>query len=84
VHRLAPNIFCCAAGTSADAEQLTRSTALDLWLLREEAELATPFGHELPISSVSTALWHLQLRLAQSSAQCHIVLGGMDACGPSL
>ena len=38
IHRLAPNIYCCGAGTAADAEQLTRAVAIELttqrWALR--------------------------------------------------
>jgi len=38
IHRLAPNIYCCGAGTAADAEQLTRAVAVELttqrWALR--------------------------------------------------
>jgi 20S proteasome alpha/beta subunit len=43
IHRLAPNIYCCGAGTAADAEQLTRAVAVELtaqrWALRLAAGL---------------------------------------------
>ena len=85
VHELAPNIWCCGAGSCADAEQLTRAAALDVWFARHEAALAsTPVS--APPTLVVAALASLRRRLlrAAGALQCAIVLGGVDASGPSL
>mmetsp|Transcript_53012 Transcript_53012/g.105183 ORF Transcript_53012/g.105183 Transcript_53012/m.105183 type:complete len:360 (+) Transcript_53012:187-1266(+) len=34
IHRIAPNIYCCGAGTAADAEHLTQAVARELSALR--------------------------------------------------
>lgn len=37
IHYLAPNIYCCGAGTAADTESITRLIASELELLRFQA-----------------------------------------------
>eukprot|EP01036_Dinobryon_divergens_P038033 gene38033-49859_t len=40
IHTISPRIFCCAAGTSADCDQITRRAGHFLATLRIEKELA--------------------------------------------
>lgn len=77
IHYLAPNIWCCGAGTAADTEKTTELMASNLELLR----LST--GTQ---SRVVTALTMLKRMLYQyqGNVSAALVLGGVDVHGPHL
>lgn len=77
IHYLAPNIWCCGAGTAADTEKTTELMASNLELLR----LST--GTQ---SRVITALTMLKRHLFkyQGNVSAALVLGGVDVHGPHL
>jgi len=77
IHYLAPNIWCCGAGTAADTEKTTELMASNLELLR----LST--GTQ---SRVVTALTMIKRMLYkyQGHVSAALVLGGVDVHGPHL
>mmetsp|Transcript_8750 Transcript_8750/g.12953 ORF Transcript_8750/g.12953 Transcript_8750/m.12953 type:complete len:277 (+) Transcript_8750:78-908(+) len=77
IHYIAPNIYCCGAGTAADTENVTGMTASELTLHR----YAT--GKE---SRVTTSLTILKRHLFkyQGHVSAALVLGGVDNKGPHI
>ncbi|KAF6141296.1 hypothetical protein GIB67_024380 [Kingdonia uniflora] len=77
IHYMAPNIYCCGAGTAADTEAVTDMVSSQLLLHR----YAT--GRE---SRVGTALTLLKTHLFgyQGHVSAALVLGGVDITGPHL
>jgi 20S proteasome subunit beta 2 len=77
IHYLAPNIWCCGAGTAADTEKTTELIASNLELLR----LNTGSN-----SRVVTALTMLKRMLYQyqGHVSAALILGGVDVHGPHL
>lgn len=77
IHYLAPNIWCCGAGTAADTEKTTELIASNLELLRLSTD--TP-------SRVITAQTMLKRHLFryQGAVSAALVLGGVDVHGPQL
>ncbi|KAG2708078.1 hypothetical protein I3843_05G159300 [Carya illinoinensis] len=77
IHYMAPNIYCCGAGTAADTEAVTDMVSSQLQLHRYHT------GRE---SRVVTALTLLKSHLFnyQGYVQAALVLGGVDANGPHL
>ena len=77
IHYIAPNIYCCGAGTSADTENTTLLISSNLSLLRRQT--GAP-------SRVVTAMTMLKRRLFkhQGHVSAALVLGGVDATGPHL
>ena len=77
IHYIAPNIYCCGAGTAADTENVTKLISSQLALLR--LQMGVP-------SRVVTAMTLLKRRLFQHGGQVSaaLVLGGVDATGPHL
>ncbi|CAD6341158.1 unnamed protein product [Miscanthus lutarioriparius] len=77
IHFMAPNIYCCGAGTAADTEAVTDMVSSQLQLHR----YAT--GRE---SRVITALTLLKSHLFryQGHVSAALVLGGVDCTGPHL
>lgn len=77
IHYMAPNIYCCGAGTAADTEAVTDMISSQLQLHR----YAT--GRE---SRVITALTLLKSHLFsyQGYVSAALVLGGVDVTGPHL
>lgn len=77
IHYIAPNIYCCGAGTAADTENVTGAISSALALLR--------FGTGRD-SRVVTALTRLKSHLFkyQGHVSAALVLGGVDATGPHL
>ena len=53
IHLIASHIFCCAAGTSADCDQITRKAGHELQLLRLERELC---GEDYLFDPIQAAL----------------------------
>lgn len=77
IHYIAPNIYCCGAGTSADTENTTAVVSSKLELHRLNT------GRD---SRVNTALTMLKQMLFkyQGHVSAALVLGGVDVTGPSL
>jgi len=87
IRQIASQIFCCAAGTSADCDKITLKAAHYLALLRIEKELA---GDYKPFDDlVSAALISIQNSIRNPDnknrkPQSVFILGGVDSSGPSL
>jgi len=77
IHYIAPNIWCCGAGTSADTENATGLISSQLKLHR----LAT--GRESRVITSCMLLKHMLFRY-QGHVSAALVLGGVDCTGPSL
>ena len=77
IHYLAPNIWCCGAGTAADTEKTTELIASNLELLR----LST--GTQSRVVTSLTMLKRLLYRY-QGHVSAALVLGGVDVHGPHL
>lgn len=77
IHYLAPNIYCCGAGTAADTEKTTEMIASNLELLRLSS--GTP-------SRVISALTLIKRKLYQYQGHISaaLILGGVDVHGPHL
>ena len=77
IHYIAPNIYCCGAGTSADTENTTELISAQLKLLRLNS------GRESRVISAMTLLKR-KLFQYQGHISAALVLGGVDSTGPSL
>lgn len=77
IHHIAPNIYCCGAGTAADTEQVTGMVSSALELHRYATGRTTRV-----ISALSQLKAHLSQYRGQVSAA--LVLGGVDLLGPHL
>jgi 20S proteasome subunit beta 2 len=77
IHYIAPNIYCCGAGTSADTENTTLLISSKLEMLR--LQTGAP-------SRVVTAMTMLKRELFkyQGHVSAALVLGGVDVTGPHL
>jgi 20S proteasome subunit beta 2 len=77
IHYMAPNIYCCGAGTAADTENTTLQIASQLELHRLQTERP---------SRVSTACRLLKQMLFryQGHISAALILGGVDVNGPAL
>lgn len=77
IHYLAPNIWCCGAGTAADTEKTTELIASNLELLR----LST--GTQSRVVGALTLLKRMLYKY-QGNVSAALVLGGVDVHGPHL
>jgi len=77
IHYIAPNIYCCGAGTSADTENSTGLISSRLELLR----LST--GRQSRVITALTLLKRMLFRY-QGHVSAALILGGVDASGPHL
>ena len=77
IHYMAPNIYCCGAGTAADTENVTGMISSQLELLRMNTRTE---------SRVVTAMTLLKKKLFQYQGHLSaaLVLGGVDVTGPHL
>lgn len=77
IHYIAPNIYCCGAGTAADTEQVTSMISASLELHRFDTSRQ---------SRVITAHTLLRSHLFryQGYVSAALVLGGVDPTGPHL
>jgi len=76
IHYLAPNIYCCGAGTAADTEKTTELIASQLELLRLNTG-----GTQSRIVTACTLLKRMLFRY-QGYISAALVLGGCDIHGP--
>jgi 20S proteasome subunit beta 2 len=77
IHYLAPNIWCCGAGTAADTEKTTELIASNLELLR----LST--GTQSRVITALTLTKRMLYRY-QGHVSAALVMGGVDVHGPHL
>jgi len=77
IHFVAPNIYCCGAGTAADTENVTAMVSSELQLHRYSTGRS---------SRVITSLTILKRHLFkyQGHVSAALVLGGVDVTGPHL
>jgi 20S proteasome subunit beta 2 len=78
IHYIAPNIYCCGAGTAADCKMTARSTSSQLELLR----LNTGASKSRVITAVT--LIKRDLFQHQGQLECALILGGVDSSGSYL
>eukprot|EP00794_Sanderia_malayensis_P015887 gene15887-17487_t len=77
IHYIAPNIYCCGAGTAADTEYTTK-------LISANVELhSLNTGRKPRVLTASTLLKQLLYRY-HGHVSAALVLGGVDITGPSL
>lgn len=77
IHYIAPNLYCCGAGTAADTEFTTMLISSQLELHR----LAT--GREARVSTAMTMLKQMLFK-HQGHIGAALILGGFDVNGPQL
>jgi 20S proteasome subunit beta 2 len=77
IHYMAPNLYCCGAGTAADTEKITDLISSELELLRMNTHSN---------SRVTTACTLLKRRLYRYQGQISaaLILGGCDINGPAI
>merc|ERR1719223_2647926 len=78
IHYLAPNIYCCGAGTAADTEKTTEIISSQLDLLRMNTG-----GSQSRVVTACTMLKRMLFRY-QGHVSAALVLGGVDCKGPHL
>lgn len=77
IHYIAPNIYCCGAGTAADTEYTTKLISANI----ELHSLNT--GRQARVLTASTMLKQMLYRY-HGHVSAALVLGGVDLTGPSL
>ena len=77
IHYLAPNIYCCGAGTAADTEFVTQMVASELELHRLNTK------QESRVSHVEAKLTNHLFRF-QGLIGAALIVGGVDLNGPKL
>ena len=77
IHYLAPNIYCCGAGTAADTEKTTDLIASNLELLRLSS------GTQSRVVTAMTLLKRM-LHKYQGNIGAALILGGWDVTGAHL
>eukprot|EP00658_Telonema_sp_P-2_P064659 TRINITY_DN537_c0_g1_i5.p1 TRINITY_DN537_c0_g1~~TRINITY_DN537_c0_g1_i5.p1 ORF type:complete len:314 (+),score=83.46 TRINITY_DN537_c0_g1_i5:124-1065(+) len=77
IHYLAPNIYCCGAGTAADTEKTTEIIAGQLHLHRMST------GRQSRVVTSKTMLSDMLFRY-QGHVSAALVLGGVDINGPHI
>jgi len=77
IHYMAPNMYCCGAGTAADCDYVTRLMASQL----ELHSLNT--GQVVPVCAANRMLKQYLFRY-QGHVSAALVLGGVDKTGPHL
>ncbi len=77
IHYIAPNIYCCGAGTAADTENVTGMISSQLELHRYST------GKQSRVNSAMTLL-KSHLFKYQGYISAALVLGGVDCMGPQL
>lgn len=78
IHYIAPNIYCCGAGTAADTEKTTELISSQMELLRMNTG-----GSQSRIVTACTLLKRMLFR-HQGYISAALVLGGCDINGPHL
>jgi 20S proteasome subunit beta 2 len=77
IHYLAPNLYCCGAGTAADTEMITQTMASQLELLRMNT-------HSNSRAVTACTLLKRRLFRYQGHISAALILGGCDLNGPAV
>jgi 20S proteasome subunit beta 2 len=77
IHYLAPNIYCCGAGTAADTEKTTDMISGQLYLHRMAS------GRQSRVATAKSMLADMLFRY-QGHVSAALVLGGVDVNGPHI
>jgi len=77
IHYIAPNIYCCGAGTAADTEYTTKNISSQLELHRLNS------GRQVRVVAANRLLRQYLFRY-QGHVSAALVLGGVDVNGPYL
>lgn len=77
IHYIAPNIYCCGAGTAADTEYTTRMIASQLELHRLNS------GRQVRVIAANRLLRQYLFRY-QGHVSAALIVGGVDVNGPYL
>ncbi|XP_044267960.1 proteasome subunit beta type-7-like [Tribolium madens] len=77
IHYLAPNMYCCGAGTAADTEQTTQ-------MISSQLELHRLFTNRIPRVATANQMLKQYLFRYQGYIGAALVLGGVDVTGPHL
>ena len=77
IHYVAPNIYCCGAGTAADTQFVNLFMSSNLELQRLNS------GRQTRVSSFVTSMSKLLYRY-QGHLGAHLITGGVDCLGPHL
>ncbi|CAL1275839.1 unnamed protein product [Larinioides sclopetarius] len=77
IHYLAPNMYCCGAGTAADTEQVCKMIASQLELHRLATDRIVPVA-------VAENLITQHLFRYQGHVSAALIIGGVDLSGPSI
>jgi 20S proteasome subunit beta 2 len=77
IHYMAPNIYCCGAGTAADTDNTSKLIQSQLELLRMETK-----GQSRVVTAL-TQLKHMLFRY-QGHISAAMIMGGCDVNGPQL
>lgn len=78
VHYMAPNIYCCGSGTSADCDQVTKMVEKSLALHRMET------GRENVRCVTACRMLSQHLFKYQGHVSTGLILGGVDCKGPGV
>ena len=85
IHTVAPFIYCCAAGTSADCDQVTRRAGHHLALLRIDRSQCVEESAFDPIqAAINSMTKSLESGGTRRAPRAVMILGGVDDGGPSL
>jgi len=77
IHYMAPNMYCCGAGTAADTEFTTKTISSQLELHRLNT------GRVVPVVTANMMLRQMLFRY-QGHIGAALILGGVDHLGPHL
>ncbi|XP_047134349.1 proteasome subunit beta type-7 isoform X1 [Hydra vulgaris] len=77
IHYIAPNIYCCGAGTAADTEYTTQIISANIELHRLETQ-------KKPRVATACRMLKQYLHRYQGHVSAALVLGGVDVTGPCL
>ena len=78
VHYMAPNIYCCGSGTSADCDQVTKMVSKSLELHSMET------GREQVRLTTACRMLSQHLFNYQGHVSAGLILGGVDVNGPAV
>ena len=85
IHKISPQLFCCAAGTAADCEQATRQMKMLISMSDIENALSGESGNLASSYLVKSKIIKMFSGTRESRAiESSIILGGYDNEGPSL
>lgn len=78
VHYMAPNMYCCGSGTSADCDQVTKMVSSNLKLHSMET------GRPHPRMVTACRMLSQHLFKYQGHVSVGLILGGVDVTGPGI